>query len=89
MILMTWSDIMRWSFLRLVRYPILRPVSLAFFGSYLNPVVIPKLMAERGTKRGIIRSVSLWPMSLAPTNGELVCDAGKNLSVGGKGNSTW
>ena len=81
---MTWSDILRWSFLRLARYPILRPVSLAFLGSYLNPVVIPKLMAERGTKRGIIRSVSLWPMSLAPTNGELVCDAGKKPLSGRK-----
>ena len=54
----------------------------SLLGSYLNPIVIPKLMAERGTKRGIIRSVSLWPMSLAPTNGGLVCDAEKNLHVG-------
>ena len=31
-----------------------------------QPVLIPKLMAEGGTKRGIIRSVSLWHMSHVP-----------------------
>ena len=41
-------------------------------------------MAERGTKRGIIRSVSLWPLLLTPTNGRLECYAGKKPSVGGK-----
>ena len=36
---------------------------LSLFRILFQPAVIPKPMAERGTKRSIIRSVSKWPMS--------------------------
>ena len=79
------SDEVRWSFLRFTKHPNLG----ANWRSYLNPIVSPKLMTERGTKRGIIKRVSLRPMSFAPTNGEVVCDAKRTSLWEKKNNHTW
>ena len=41
-------------------------------------------MAERGIKKGYYKECILWLVPLVHRNRELVCDAGKNFSVGGK-----